>query len=348
MSEGKSYTILDIAKMANVSRGTVDRVIHNRGTVSQSSYEKVKKVLDQIDYKPNLIAQSLKKKGQLLEIAALIPDPKHDVFWEMPTAGIQEVHEQFSALGIKVDIHYFDSRNPESFRQVTEVFCQKVYNGILVVPFFYHESLEAFEKIDQCDTPFITFNTFIPEAKAISHVGQDLVQSGRVAAELMMKIVPEKCTLLIVHIDEDLTNSMHMQDKETGFKQYFLGSDVTVKVLRIQPDEDPELMVTNRINAESDVQGVYVTTSKVHQIANCVVRTNRKIKLIGYDLIDENIKQLQSGTVDFLIFQNPKYQANLGASYLIDALVFKKEIPKISYLPIEIITKENYRNYLER
>ncbi len=54
--ENKNYTIKDIARMAGVSAGTVDRVLHNRGDVSASSGEKVRKVLDEIDYHPNMFA----------------------------------------------------------------------------------------------------------------------------------------------------------------------------------------------------------------------------------------------------------------------------------------------------
>ena len=56
----KNYTIKDIAELAGVSKGTVDRVIHKRGKVSSKALEQVNKVLDQIEYKPNPIAKSLK------------------------------------------------------------------------------------------------------------------------------------------------------------------------------------------------------------------------------------------------------------------------------------------------
>ena len=57
--ENKIYTIKDIARMAGVSAGTVDRVLHNRGDVSLASMEKVQKVLDEIDYQPNVFAIGL-------------------------------------------------------------------------------------------------------------------------------------------------------------------------------------------------------------------------------------------------------------------------------------------------
>lgn len=43
--EDQNYTIKDIARMAGVSAGTVDRVLHNRGDVSPQSKAKVQKVL---------------------------------------------------------------------------------------------------------------------------------------------------------------------------------------------------------------------------------------------------------------------------------------------------------------
>ena len=50
--EDQNYTIKDIARMAGVSAGTVDRVLHNRGDVSPKSKAKVQKVLDEIHYQP--------------------------------------------------------------------------------------------------------------------------------------------------------------------------------------------------------------------------------------------------------------------------------------------------------
>ena len=55
------FTIKQIADMAGVSRGTVDRVIHNRYGVKPDVKERVEKILTEINYKPNVIAQALKR-----------------------------------------------------------------------------------------------------------------------------------------------------------------------------------------------------------------------------------------------------------------------------------------------
>ena len=51
--------IKDIAKMADVSVGTVDRVIHGRSGVSEASRKRVEEILKQLDYQPNMYASAL-------------------------------------------------------------------------------------------------------------------------------------------------------------------------------------------------------------------------------------------------------------------------------------------------
>jgi LacI family transcriptional regulator len=73
----------------------------------------------------------------------------------------------------------------------------------------------------------------------------------------------------------------------------------------------------------------------------------QKIRLIGYDILDENLKYLRTGTIDFLINQNPKRQAFLSISHLANHLVFKKCAPKQDLFPLEVITQQNLDSYLQ-
>src|SRR5258706_3277402 len=78
----KNIRIKDIATLAGVSTGTVDRVLHKRGRVSKEAEEKVRKILDEIDYQPNPIARSL-GSNKKYKIIALIPDPLQNPYWEL-------------------------------------------------------------------------------------------------------------------------------------------------------------------------------------------------------------------------------------------------------------------------
>ena len=64
--------IKDIAKMADVSVGTVDRVIHGRSGVSESSRKRVEEILKQLDYQPNMYASAL-ASNKKYSFACLLP-----------------------------------------------------------------------------------------------------------------------------------------------------------------------------------------------------------------------------------------------------------------------------------
>src|SRR5699024_7691555 len=64
-------TLNDIAKMANVSKSTVSRYLNN-GSVSQKTREKLDKIVQETDYQPNLLAQSLKAQKSNM-VGVIIP-----------------------------------------------------------------------------------------------------------------------------------------------------------------------------------------------------------------------------------------------------------------------------------
>jgi LacI family transcriptional regulator len=74
----KSLGVKDIAKLANVSIGTVDRVLHNREGVSLKTKEKILAIIKQYNYEPNIIAQSLTKKN-IKYFKAIIPKSSKDL-----------------------------------------------------------------------------------------------------------------------------------------------------------------------------------------------------------------------------------------------------------------------------
>ena len=87
MNEEKRITVKDIATLAGVSKGTVDRVLHNRGEVSEASREKVMKIARQIGYKPNVHASLLASQKKFL-MACMIPEYVPGEYWDLVAKGL--------------------------------------------------------------------------------------------------------------------------------------------------------------------------------------------------------------------------------------------------------------------
>ena len=63
-------TINDVAEAAGVGKGTVDRVLHNRGRVSEETRKRVLKCIEELGYKPNTAARMLAKR-RIYKIAVI-------------------------------------------------------------------------------------------------------------------------------------------------------------------------------------------------------------------------------------------------------------------------------------
>jgi LacI family transcriptional regulator len=96
------------------------------------------------------------------------------------------------------------------------------------------------------------------------------------------------------------------------------------------------------------ITGIFVSTSKGSYLIASILDKHgyRGIILTGYDLLKNNIHYMYEEVIHYLINQNPKKQAFLGISYLVNSLLFKKQPPLTDLFPLEIVTRENLKSYL--
>jgi LacI family transcriptional regulator len=346
----KKYTIKDIAELAGVSKGTVDRVLHKRGKVSEDALKKVNQILQEIEYKPNPIAKSL-KNNKIYRVCILFPKSNQDSFWTPCLSAIKEIEANYQAFGITIEQHRYDSKSSDSFLNKANSLIESKPDALLMAPLFYHEAQKVKKTCIKEEIIISTFNNIIDKNSLTNYIGQDLFQSGRIAAKLLDSLTISG-HLLIIHIDERVQNATHMQEKEKGFKKYFEDKDDTnYKISTLSINKEHNLnyneYLTQYFKSNPDINAVFVTTSKTYVAAQFKNDSNKNLKIVGYDLVEKNIEQLKKGSIDFLINQNPKKQAFQGLSNLAEHLLFGKEIPKAMLLPIDIINSENYREYLE-
>ena len=103
-----------------------------------------------------------------------------------------------------------------------------------------------------------------------------------------------------------------------------------------------EDQIIDFLQLHTNVTGIFVTTSKAYDIIPIIKKFSpRKIVVVGYDLVPENIGYLKEGAIDFLIHQNPKQQVYLGLKTLAEHLLFDHKIKEQILLPIDIINAEN-------
>ena len=121
MSDNEHITvrIVDIARMAGVSVATVDRVIHNRGKVSEENLARINEVLRRVDYRPNLIARSL-ASGRRYTLCAVMPRFAPGEYWADFEAGIARAEAEAVRYNVTVRRFCFDQYDRSSFESLLE------------------------------------------------------------------------------------------------------------------------------------------------------------------------------------------------------------------------------------
>lgn len=348
----KNIRIKDIAIQAGVSTGTVDRVIHNRGKVAVKVRKKILAIIEELDYQPNMIARAL-GTNKIYTVAALIPDSHVDLYWAAPKKGIEKAEKDLSQFGISVRQYVFDPYDVQSFLDKAAEVAGSNPDGILLAPIFHREVLPFLDEWREKAIPVVFFNTQLTDFEPESYIGQDSYQSGKLAGKLAQLGQPEG-SILIAHIDEDISNSAHLIKKEQGFYDYFSRNGLKSKYMLVKA----ELNRANKVNFNRQLndiisttpklRSIFVTTSKAYAIADYLHRNEiDDLRIVGYDLLPKNIDLMNKGCIDFLINQNPEGQGYWGIYQLTDLLALKKPIQPIKYLPLDIITKENLDYYID-
>jgi LacI family transcriptional regulator len=339
--------IKDIASLAGVSIGTVDRVIHNRGEVAEKTRLKVQRILKETNYSPNVMAQVLKLRKRF-HLVSLLPEPTEDnAFWLKHPLGMRRAIEELDPFPVSLSQVTFDMHSEEDFQKKTlSVFSLKP-DGVLLAPIFKAESIVFCSRLFKEKIPFVFVDGFIENTDFLAYIGEDIFQSGRVAGQLIDMVTPVNSDILVINIARNLQNVHHLSNRTKGFLSYFekSGSNKGKKISINIADPSPHsvrIAINNIFNKNPGIGSIFISGSKSYLIALYLEEKGLKsINLIGYDLLDINVKYLKAGVTRFLIGQRPEEQTYKGIKKLFEFLSLNKTPEKIEYLPVDVVTSEN-------
>jgi LacI family transcriptional regulator len=345
--------IKDIARLAGVSAGTVDRVLHARGEVSEKTRDRITTIIRNSGYQPDILASALASK-KVFRIAALIPGGTTDnPFWKYPITGIEEGLREISHFGVSLERYYFDFFDRVNFLYRADEMLQSDPQGVIMAPVFTKEAISLLKILNKRNIPVVLMNANVCNGSCLAFIGQDSFRSGMVAGKLMHYGTGDDGPIMVVNFIRESGNRDHILKREEGFRKFYRSfcshGDSFLKQINIDEKDNArtgEIVTEAMETSAQPVKGIFVTNSRVFRVARLLAGYDSgKPALIGYDLIDENIDFLKKGTIDFLIGQKPGEQGYKSIMTLYYHLVLKKETMKNQYLPIDIITRENLEHY---
>jgi len=341
--------VKEIAKRANVSIATVDRVIHNRAGVSEKTKAKINKIIQELDYLPNLMASRL-ALGKTTRIAAVIPQvTEESEYWAAPLAGVKRAEKEIRQFGVQIEPHLFNPSEKDSFNDIAGQVVEAEYDGIILAPSFIEESKKLIAECEKKSIPYVFLDSNIPDQNNLTYIGPPHFQSGYVGANLISRLLKSSHKILVVNIATESKSFNYLQI-ENGFRKYFREHDINTEITRIDIRETEYESVARYLTYvfmfHAEIEAVFVTNSQVSTVASFLYNSQRKhIALIGYDYTPDNIRYLKNGTIDFLICHQAEDQGYRATMSLYQHLVLGQSVPKEYLMPIDIITRENHEYY---
>lgn len=350
-SENTTIRISDIARMAGVSAGTVDRVLHNRGRVSDEKRAKVEAVLREINYRPNPLARTL-ANSRRYRFVALIPEYRAGEYWEQVALGIRRAGEALNGFGIDVEIVCFDQYDRGSFRNLLQPIITQAPDALVIATLFEAETIAICSRLDKLQIPYVFIDSNLKGCNNLSYFGVDSYQSGKVGAALMLRD-QSSCypVLSVLYETADGELSLQSRLRRTGFVDALrewghTGIHQTILLHPHRPEENRKQLrdAIDTIGA----CGLIVFNSRVHEVIGHYLPEKAVVRIIGYDLIAANRKALIEGKISFLIGQRADIQGYDAVKALSNHLLLDEKIEKQYFMPIDILIRENiayHNNY---
>lgn len=350
--EVATIRIVDIAKMAGVSVGTVDRVIHKRGRVSEENEKKVNAILDIVDYQPNMIARSLASKKQF-HIVAITPSFEKGEYWEAMSNGIDKAESEFKRYNVHIRKLFFDQYDNESFNKATDQLFDEEIDAVLIATLFTDSVIKLSRELNSRKIPYVYIDSNIPGEKQLAYIGTYSYDSGSIAAKILTEKISKTSDILVAKIlHEGGNDSNQVHNRRKGFRDYLDEEHFEGKLHFVKLKIDDSVHNFSALDAifqhNPHIKAAIIFNSTCYILGNYLKARNlRNINLVGYDLIEKNTKLLAEGTITTLIAQRPESQGYRGIKILSNFLIFNLLPDKINLMPIDILIKENIKYYLD-
>lgn len=336
-------TITEIAKQAQVSIATVDRVIHNRGRVAKETQEKIEKIIKESGFQPDPLARHLKKRGHY-KIGILLPQPSSAYgYWKKILAGIQNTAEQeLSAFSFATELYSFSRNDEKSLESALYQMIDSSCDAFIIAPIM-EEQIKNFLCSQKIEKPYCFVDSQLPGCNPISEIAQNPFAAGVAAGRLTYLISTKKGTYVAI---KPYKGAFNLDQRARGFCSWFEKNASGTKVVTVTKplsEESAEAVVKELLEQYPDICGICSVSVETFLIGNIIKKMGlkEKIAVIGFDLVDASKQALTEGTVDALIHQEPRNQGVLAVRQLFKKLVYEEEVEKAIHIPIRIYLKEN-------
>lgn len=331
-----AITIKEIAERAGVSRGTVDRVLHNRGGVKPEIEARIRQIAEQHSFKMNKAGRILAVRKQPITIGCLMPGVGN-LFFDDVIRGYTAAQEELEDYGVSLKIKNIRGFSPEdhmkAIQELLDEGCKALCLSTLDVP----EVCAFIDGIISRGIPVIAVNTDIPDTNRICYIGSDYYKGGKTAAQLLSKLLGKREMPLKIAVFTGSLNIKGHNERITGFVDglsvYHVKHSIINVIEGFDNDEYVFLPALALFEQHPEINCIYIAASCVAGVCTALKQSAmylqaERIRIVVFDDLPETKKLIREGLIDFTICQSPYQQGYQAIHALFNYILDNHDIPE--------------------
>jgi LacI family transcriptional regulator len=345
----KKIGVRELAKLANVSLGTVDRALHGRKEVNEKTRQRILKIAEKHGYSPNLTARALSVGRANIRVGVCIPREIH-YFYDQLRDGIFDEARHFEHVGVDILYRPVDTLASKSTGTIKRLLDSDI-RALILTPGNPAEVAPVIEEAErERNVRVVCVATDDSQSSRSTSISVDPYLNGALAAELMAKFVQKGSEIAVV------TGMVTTEDngrKVAGFSEGFANECVGGKIVEVieghENEEETFDKCTRLLRAYPKLAGVYVSTVNCIPVCHAIEHRKRTgtVRVIATDLFAEAVPYFFNGVVSASIYQNPYRQGQTAVRLIVDHILHGAPFPPVKYLNPAIALKSNLSLFRE-
>lgn len=341
--------VRDLAKLANVSVGTVDRALNNRPGINPQTREHILKIAQKHGYSPNLSARALSFGKSSLRVGLCIPREIH-YFYDQVHAGFMEEARRHHYIGLETLYRPVKTLQSPLKPAVRELLNSKV-DALVFTPGLARQVAPLIAELEQQhNVRVVCVASDDSQSARSTAVCVDPVVNGSVAAELMAKLTPAGSKVAV------LTGNFDTEDHAAKVRAFCTRFPIECRDGRIvetiegfEDEAEIHKKAVKLLRSYEDLAGIYISTVNCMPVCQAVEAAgkNGKLRIISTDIFPEVTPFFIRNTLSAAIYQNPFRQGQLALQLIVDHFVTGRPFPLSLHLNPVIALRSNMALFRE-
>jgi len=315
-------TIKEIAKLCGVSRGTVDRVVNNRGKVKPETESLILKTIAEHGYTKNIVGRALTVK-KTSPVIGIILCSEGNPFFDDVIAGFRAAQEELLDYGATIILRTMCGHEVKQQLALVDEMAQRI-SALVIQPINSRRIAARLLALKESGIPVVTVNTDIDPASRCCYVGSNYESGGAVAAGMLALVTNGRANLGVI---EGVSTLMGHVLRQKGFEDHLraVAPDITL-IDRAPALDDPEQAyraTCRMLENHPEINAMFIVAAGVYDVCRAIIDCGREqsIRVVAYDDVPSTRQMMQRGLVRAVVCQQPFEQGYRAVHEAFDMLL---------------------------